>query len=289
MRIDRKLVKAAIFAIGTAGLTACGSVDNSASETKIVGGTNVPNDLADHRRWSTVALTTDFSRDGQPSTLDQNHSFCSGTIIGPRAIMTAAHCIQAFDANTRRKLPDLILPNGTDFMISFDTNVAPGGRLVRAAKAIPHPDWDPNQTLSPQPTAAPNDIGLIILESDIPDGARIAELGLESDTVSGNIQLVGYGVSRSRNTNDTGVLRQVEVPVNGVETGTKRFQVGAFGRGACAGDSGGPAYMKKGDRYVVIGATSTGAEFAGMCLGLMNFYTDARYYSQWLAETIAAN
>jgi hypothetical protein len=287
MSVRTRVLSSALFGAAVA-LAGCGQTATDASATKITGGQPVPESQSDARRLSTVALTTDVvMHEGQPSPISANHSFCSGTIVGPRVIMTAAHCIQKFDETTHVKLDEHILPHDTDYLIYFGTNVSPTGTWVRAVTAIPHPDWDPAQTLSGQPTAAPNDIGVIILEADIPAGAQVAQIGSPSSTLPSSIQLAGFGVTTSRDNNDTGVLRQVDVPNNGADANIKRIQVGSFGRGACAGDSGGPAYAMENGHLVVVGATSTGAELAGRCLGLLNFYTDARYYRDWITSTTA--
>lgn len=292
MRSEWISLKGTMLTAGLALAAGCGAGTEglNVSDTKIVGGQPVPANQADARRWSTVALTSDIERtDGQPPLLDQKHSFCSGTIVGPRAILTAAHCIQKFDPNSRQKLPENILPEDRDFIVYFGTTVDRNGSWVRASRAVPHPDWDPAQTLSPQPTGAPNDIGLLILESDIPAEARVAELGRVDAQLPATLQLAGFGVTTSRDTNDTGILRQVDVSVGAADAATKRIQVGDFGRGACAGDSGGPAYAQQDGQLVVVGATSTGAEIFGRCLGMLNYYTDARYYRDWIDQTIAAD
>lgn len=96
------------------------------------------------------------------------------------------------------------------------------------------------------------------------------------------IHLAGYGVTLNRNNPDTGVLRQVETKIQSASTDAQRITVGAFMAGACAGDSGGPAYVSVDGELHLIGATSTGAEIAGFCLGLMNNYIDVRYYTDWI-------
>src|SRR5262245_60056005 len=125
MKVTNISTKLVLLAAGLAA-AACGS-NNAAleqSETKIIGGQNVPEGQQDERRWSTVALTTDaVTSADKPSTIDQKHSFCSGTIVAPRVIMTAAHCIQKMDPNTHQKLDELILPKETDFIVHFDSNV----------------------------------------------------------------------------------------------------------------------------------------------------------------------
>lgn len=265
---------------------ACGSPTGPTSQPSIIGGSEVPDEQQDARRWSTVALTTDLSmKEGQAPVLDAGHSFCSGTVIGERLILTAAHCIQKFDPKTRSKLPDNNLPKDSDFIVHFDTKVQKDGTWLRASKAIAHPDWDPNLTLSPNPKQAPHDIGLLVLADAIPSSARIAAIGDAGADLGDKIDLAGFGVSKSRNNNDTGILRQVRTSIKNVDGKANRIMVGAFGKGACGGDSGGPAYAMQDGQYVVVGATSTGAELFGRCLGLANYYTDVRPYRTWIEET----
>lgn len=291
MRLNSKqnmLAGGSVAIIAAAFLSACGTQQtDNASDLSIVGGTEVPASQQDARLWSTVALTTDIVRPSapdQPPLIDQNHSFCTGTIVNARTIVTAAHCLQGFDPESRQKLPGYILPEVSDFVVYFGTKVARAGSWVRAAKVVPHPDWDPNQTLSPTPSSAPNDIGVIVLSEDIPNSHRPVAIADSSVNLTQNQEtfLAGFGVTRNRNTNDTGILRQVTTPLTKAEGNIKRFTVGQFFRGACAGDSGGPAYIKVNGELQVAGATSTGAELAGNCLGLMNNYTDVRYYKGWI-------
>ena len=106
---------------------------------------------------STVALTTDFTPDGTgDSVLSQGKSFCSGTIIGPRTVVTAAHCIQAIEGRTDKG--DNIFPNASDYIVHFSSEVSEDGVYIKAESVLPHPDWDPGATLSPSPRSAPNDI-----------------------------------------------------------------------------------------------------------------------------------
>lgn len=269
----------------------CGETQSDhMSESKIIGGTEVPTNQQDSIFWSTVALTTDSVRPNSTDTstlIDKAQSFCSGTIINKRTILTAAHCLQKFDPNTRQRLPDLVLDSHEHFLVFFGNKVARSGTWVRAKKVIPHPDWSPSETLSPSPTNAAHDIGLVILADDIPSTHRpvkLADQNTRLDSDSSQIHLAGFGVSFSRNQNDTGTLRTVVTNLSKEEGNIRRFTVGQFFRGACAGDSGGPAYVKVNGEFQAVGATSTGAEILGVCLGLINNYTDARFYHDWIEE-----
>jgi secreted trypsin-like serine protease len=231
-------------------------------------------------------LTTDVQGDDQSKApaLQRGVSFCTGTIISPRVILTAAHCVQEFDPASRQK-GGLLFPNASDFLVYFGTQVKNDESYIRAAKVVPHPEWDPAATLQPFPRTAPNDIAILVLSQDIPKGyepVQIADPSLSLDNEQA--ALAGFGVPFSRSIGNTGTLRQVDVRVTGVNTAAKRFSVGALFRGACAGDSGGPAFIKVGDEFQLVGATSTGAELLTACIGVINNYTDARQYKSWIAS-----
>lgn len=284
-------VAGATLAVGVA-VSGCGAPDQRGqqSEIKILGGRPVADTETDARRWSTVALTTDLASPRNPDQgpiLDQGHSFCSGTIISDRVIMTAAHCLQKFDDATRQKIPGYIFPKEENFLVYFGTQVKKEGKWIRASKVIPHPDWEPSETLSPLPSRAPNDIGLVVLSEKIPEGYKAVGIASKDLSLNGKkVILAGFGVSGNRNRNDTGLLRAVQVGFQNANASIRRFGVGAFFRGACAGDSGGPAYVQEGDKLLLIGATSTGAEIFGQCLGIVNNYTDVRHYMDWIDEVI---
>jgi secreted trypsin-like serine protease len=283
--IMRRLAFAVFFSALIFG--GCGQPPVSSSETKIVGGEEVPTSQNDLRALATVALTTEIGPADTASPLDAGHSFCSGTIISERVILTAAHCVQKFDPETREKLDEFHFENESDFLVHFGVQVARGGDWIRAERIVPHPDWSPAETLTPSPSRAPDDIAVIVLSESIPGSATVAELAPSTASLSDlSAHLVGFGVSKSRDENDTGTMRQVSVPVSGESNSAKRFTVGELFRGACAGDSGGPAYFEIDGRLQVAGATSTGAELFGMCLGMGNNYTDARFYGDWIEATV---
>jgi secreted trypsin-like serine protease len=268
---------------------ACGAPQDSAettSDVNIVGGRKVDANQTDARRVSTVALTTDVARrPGEASLLSKGTSFCTGTIIGVRTILTAAHCVQEFEPRSGQK-KGLLLPKESDFLVYFGTQVRNDTSFARAKRVIPHPEWDPKTTLQPSPRSAPNDIAIIVLEDDIPDGyapVRVADPSL--DLARSKVALAGFGVPFSRAAGNTGTLRQIDVRINRVDARAKRLSIsGGVLRGACAGDSGGPAFVEVDGEMQVVGATSTGAEILTACIGIINNFTDARQYAKWIAS-----
>lgn len=98
--LSKKVMGASVAAVILVG---CGTQpETRVSQTKIVGGTAIEDGQNDQRRLSTVALTTDAARGGEP-LMAAGKSFCTGTIIDRRTIVTAAHCTQKFDPETQQK------------------------------------------------------------------------------------------------------------------------------------------------------------------------------------------
>lgn len=265
----------------------CGQSVTDQSELKIRGGEVVKDTDTSSIRRATIALTTDFvspEKAGTPSILEQGKSFCSGTIVGVRTIVTAAHCIQALVNNTEKG--GFILPKPSDYIVHFDSAVGKDGVFIRAVKVVAHPDWDPSATLSPSPSSKPNDIGVVVLAEDIPDSmvpAKIADTTLKVNGLPA--YLAGYGVTKDRNNNDTGVLRTLLAKFTAEKATIARVSHGAWLKGICAGDSGGPAYFNVNGELQLVGAASTGAELPILgCMGSNSNSTDIRYYKDWIAS-----
>lgn len=275
--------KAFVSLLAIGSLLACGSPEETQSDLKIRGGQEVSNNDQTMVRLATVALTTDYTNSpNSESILQQGKSFCSGTIVDTRVVVTAAHCLQELIGRDQKGGP--ILPSPEDFIVHFDNRVSAEGNFARAAQVIPHPDWDPAATLSPFPGSRPNDIGVIILSQDIPSFKKAATIASPDLPVNGQTTyLAGFGVTRDRNFNDTGILRTVASKFSAENGSIARVSHGAFFQGICAGDSGGPAYVQVDGEMQLVGAASTGAEIPGLgCLGSNSNSTDVRYYSDWI-------
>ena len=173
--------------------------------------------------------------DGYPSAgvlIRDGEQHCSGVVIAPRWILTAAHCVagaipQFFGVG--RKLGDL-------------------DDVVRLKQIYTHPDYDPETNV--------HDISLIELEENI--SAPIAFVNRNLDTSAPlPSTLVGYGTTDSRGAVGNGRKRSVVVTFN--EFSETQMGYENLGGSACFGDSGGPAYLQRPDgAEVVAGVTSYG-------------------------------
>lgn len=183
-------------------LAACG-VETSATQQAIVGGapSNEPAVAAILRR--SVACKPDAT----PVE-------CTGTLVAPRVVVTAAHCVA--------ELP----VNGLEVFFGMDV-AAPGARIaVIGGRA--HPDFDP--------ATHANDVAALILAADAPV-APIALAPALPDLTNTDVRLVGYGITAGTGT-DVGAQRAGTARVTEMSANELRMVPGPAM--SCRGDSGGP-------------------------------------------------
>merc|ERR1712215_544919 len=79
--------------------------------------------------------------------------------------------------------------------------------------------------------------------------------------------------------------RKVESNGPAERYGTTHYVTSA---GTCNGDSGGPVFLKEGDKFVVTGATSGGRGKLGECGGINNpvHYARIKHFTRWIVENM---
>jgi len=166
--------------------------------------------------------------DGQPH--------CTGTLIGPRTVLTAGHCTSGFSASRMKFLlgPDVSVPE----------------KVLGVAAVRPHPNYDGD--------AVTNDIGYVALSGDAPIAPLgVNPLAMDASWVGKSLLFVGYGNNDGYAGTGAGIKRAVIMPISKVTSGA--FEYTTRGKNTCNGDSGGPAFVKDSlGNYLVAGVTSYG-------------------------------
>lgn len=235
----------------------------SHSKDSIIGG--VKASASDTVTASTVSLIGYYK-----GTL---MSFCTGTLISRNLILTAAHCLANGDEN---------------FSVYFGAVLpkkAKSANLLKSSKWIIHPGFDVVSDEEGRPITTKNDVALIKLESEIPFFAKPVPVLDENISLAvGDILLLaGYGlVNEIEQSQMAKGLNYVRVPVAKMfESIIVTDQTNA--KGACAGDSGGPAYLETSNGLVVVGATRGPHERVEDCRHYGE-YTNAPMFKSFLVE-----
>jgi hypothetical protein len=176
-------------------------------------------------------------------------NLCSGTLVAPGIVLTAAHCVDQHPLSSIR--------------------VAAGQQVSRFA-AVPaiaigvHPQYcrecspgdddlfDYGYVVISEDALAVTDLAMPIADQDDWDAA-IGE--------GGAITVVGYG---SDEQGVTGVKRKVVTWITSQTATGQEFRAGGDFRDSCNGDSGGPAFVQLPDgRWLQAGVVSRGSEPCG--------------------------
>lgn len=160
---------------------------------------------------------------------------CTATLIAPRVILTAAHC-----------LPE----TGPRPEVRFGADVTQP-ELVRAiALARVHAEFDR--------VALTNDIGVALLDGPAPAGvvpAALPDAAIDGATPGTAIRVVGFGET-SVDAHDVGLKREGVAIITASDATT--FTLHPDPSQPCHGDSGGPAFASLAGDERVIGVTSAG-------------------------------
>jgi secreted trypsin-like serine protease len=167
----------------------------------------------------------------QPVCSDAVTVTCSGTLLAPQVVLTAAHCVAPGDA------PQVHVgaPVGT-------------GQLIAVSNVIRHPSFDDTT----------HAFDLAILQLAEPAGATPLALPtatLDASFVGATARIVGFGVDAPGAIAD-GQRRQGTMQIASV--GAYTFEAMPTPSNTCGGDSGGPVFVVAGGGEQLLGVTVAG-------------------------------
>ena len=198
---------------------------------------------------TTTAITNGYVSIDRRATVRLNG--CSGTIIGPHTVLTAAHCT-----------PEELTYN---VVVSVE-----GDKSYEAVDTFPHPDYTgPSE----------NDIGLIFVEETLPE--PYARVATPSPDECHYLVMQGYGYTDAEE-KDFGKLH--EAAAYELETTAELiYYRGPDGAQTCYGDSGGPVYAitEEGELILISLAAKLGDE---NCQDGYGVGPNLQNHAEWIAE-----
>jgi secreted trypsin-like serine protease len=216
---------------------------------------------------------------------------CTGTVVAPRVVLTAGHCVQDIESGRLTPAADFAVATGVG-----DLTTVQASDVSRVTQALVYPAF--------QPSLLRNDAGLLVLATPT-TAPPIALATAANSSLYGPgtpLTVAGWGLTDANAKNITGVLRSAASVVQSTSYCDKKvakyypfftpatqlcaIDPPAFASGTCHGDSGGPALAREAGVPVQVGITSLGE--AKCATKLPDVFTRVDKIDSWVAAWVAA-